>query len=402
MNLYLFNSILLRLRRIGIYFNLFCWLISLSATVQATVIAKFDFETSGLSGNVLDQGSQSEVDFTTSALTDNATGTGAMSQSNSHHYNRKRISSSSWVLGFSSNRENDAQTPVASGGNNESTWVSFTVTASNGKVFDFSNQSATVDTFVSSTITGTTSANWTLYYSLDGGNSYSSLETLAGASRSGSGSAGPKKLTWSLSPIGNGVERVDFILDPTTTGFLANGVFDQRGTSFDNLTVNANINDPVPPLDSFGNVLNLDGTDDYVSIGNISALNFSGTKSFTFEALIKPKAYGGVILSKFNHGIKGTFVFRLLDDGKVRLGRNVAAPSVVDSLTSIPIGQYTHVAATYDGSTSRIFVNGIKENQVGIGSVPNTSVPVIIGANYVNNALDSFFNGTIRLAATPI
>ncbi|MEK8022028.1 MAG: DM9 repeat-containing protein [Candidatus Parabeggiatoa sp.] len=234
MNLWLFNPTSMDWGKMRPLFLVF-WLITLSATAQATVIAKFDFEKSG--GAVLDQGSQSEVNFTTSALIDKATGTGAMNQSNTHTQNRKRTTfSSSWVLSFSSNREGDAQKPGGQSG--EHTWVSFDVIADKGKVFDFSNQTATVDTFVSSTLGGSTSANWTLYYSLDGGKSYSSLGTLAGASRSGKGSAGPINLTWDLSPIGNDIKSVDFILDPTSTG-ATNGVVNQRSTGFDNLTVNA-------------------------------------------------------------------------------------------------------------------------------------------------------------------
>ena len=103
-------------------------------------------------------------------------------------------------------------------------------------------QVATLDTYAFNVLAaGVSSADWTLYYSLDGGAAWTSLGTLAGASVSaGAGSVGPTALSWLLTPLGLRSAAVDFLLDPATTG-ATNGATTQRSVGFDNLVVNANV-----------------------------------------------------------------------------------------------------------------------------------------------------------------
>lgn len=76
----------------------------------------------------------------------------------------------------------------------------------------------------------------------------------------------------------------------------------------------------------------------------------------------------------------------------------------------IPVNRWTHLAATFDGDTKRLYVDGVQIAAVGgmwALVYPNQSVPVTIGADLTSGAPDGLFTGTIdevclyRRALTP-
>lgn len=218
--------------------------VSLQAFVEPTrasgvVVARFDFDGPQISGTTVDVDATLQALWTTSNLLDQATGTGALNASNQAGSNRVLASGPTGnYLQLSGNREGDAATPIAAGGNNESTWTLFTVSPqTGGGAVDYTGGSATVDTFANSSL-GLTTAEWTLYYSTDGGTSWTSLGSFAGAETT-TGLAGPVALTWDLTAIGSQSGPVTFAIDPVNSG-ANNGNSAQRGVGFDNLEVVAN------------------------------------------------------------------------------------------------------------------------------------------------------------------
>lgn len=206
-----------------------------------TIVARYDFDPSiHVSDNpVVDADASLMTNWSSSNLSDEATGTGALSGSNQGNNNRG-IASGLFgnYLGFSSARENDAQTPLAGGGDNETTWTTFSTTPdANGGAIDFTGGIAVVDTYAFTSLSSNTAADWTLYFSLDGGSSWTSLGTLTGAATSNA-TTQTVGLNWDLSPIGNQTGSVDFILDPVSTGDT-NGSDGQRRVGFDNLVITA-------------------------------------------------------------------------------------------------------------------------------------------------------------------
>jgi len=205
-----------------------------------TVVARFDFDPSSEVSNnpTIDVDGSSLTNWTTSDLTDLATGNGALSSSNQGNNNRGTSAGFYGnYLALSSAREGDAQTPLAGGGNNESTWTTFTITPDEGGgEIDFTGGTAVVDTYAATDQLTNTGADWTLYYSLDGGSSWTSLGTLTGATTTSTTEV--LGLKWDLSPIGNQTIPVDFIIDPVSTG-NTNGTANQRRVGFDNLIVTA-------------------------------------------------------------------------------------------------------------------------------------------------------------------
>jgi hypothetical protein len=218
-------------------------IVSLAAATgsQAAVVARFDTFTHVADNPTLASDVSAQAGWTTSDLTDLATGIGALSASNQGGANRKINSfGTTPTIQFSSNREGDGQTPLAAGGNNESTWITFTVSATGANTLDFTGQVATAETFAEGTgLGGSVSADWTLYFSLDGGSSWSALGTETGASIGGSGGeSSATAVGWALSGIGASQTTVDFILDATSTG-STNGNVSQRGVAVGNFEVNA-------------------------------------------------------------------------------------------------------------------------------------------------------------------
>jgi hypothetical protein len=220
--------------------------LALATSGHSAVIASYTFDPNTVADSVasVTADTSAQTDWSTTSLMDQATGIGALSASNQTGTNRTvTIGATASMLSLSSNREGDAQTPILVGGNNESTWLSFTITPGAGVTLNFSENSATVDTYANhgAGLGGTVSADWTLYFSTDGGSSWTSLGTNAGAATNGaSQNIGPVPLSWDLSPIGTQTSAVALIIDPVSTG-STNGNVAQRGVSFDNLVVNADV-----------------------------------------------------------------------------------------------------------------------------------------------------------------
>ena len=187
---------------------------------SATVTIQYPFTGSDLS--TLNP-TLSAASVTATALADQATGTGALGLANTHNQNRVYLANvAANVLWVSANRESDAQTPIAAGGNSETTWVAFSVCPATGWKLDFSTGTLSITTHALSTLGGTsvTSGDWAIYHAIGGSAPFFSTSgqtvrvgsTQAGASVTGSGQ-GTAQLQWSLSGVGEASACVDILLD---------------------------------------------------------------------------------------------------------------------------------------------------------------------------------------------
>lgn len=88
----------------------------------------------------------------------------------------------------------------------------------------------------------------------------------------------------------------------------------------------------------------------------------------------------GYYLMYQTQGSSNVFSFRFFD-------------GTISSTTSPSLGNWYHVAATYDGSNLRMYVNGVLENSQSFSpSITEVISPVFIGQRYTNN---NRFNGVI-------
>jgi uncharacterized protein (DUF2141 family) len=116
-------------------------------------------------------------------------------------------------------------------------------------------------------------------------------------------------------------------------------------------------------IDNFpGKILEFDGVDDYVEIADNN--NFDITSQITIEAWIKvvswkPNVWEGSIVCKEGSGSSG-YMLRCGDNGKVNfnIGTGSSNEITTDVQNSLTLENWYHIAATYNGNTQSIYING--------------------------------------------
>ncbi|MDO4551018.1 MAG: LamG-like jellyroll fold domain-containing protein [Planctomycetia bacterium] len=109
------------------------------------------------------------------------------------------------------------------------------------------------------------------------------------------------------------------------------------------------------------NVLTLDGSGDYVSLGNPDSLN--GLQSFTLSAWVKADASSG-FQNILAHGYTQTpkaEIFLRIANGYYEIGSwNGANHRARVAIPQTDIGQWVHLAGTFDGASWRLYRNGVE------------------------------------------
>jgi hypothetical protein len=105
-----------------------------------------------------------------------------------------------------------------------------------------------------------------------------------------------------------------------------------------------------------------DGAVDYVDMEDNLDLNPS---EFTISAWIKRDAADSgtkSILSKRNSTFTQGYDFRILNNNRIEIFWKNGSDQVLTSTTAIPDDEWHHVAVTYNGSTARLYIDGIEDN----------------------------------------
>lgn len=138
---------------------------------------------------------------------------------------------------------------------------------------------------------------------------------------------------------------------------------------------------------------NFNGTTSYVDIPDSPELN--PTNAITIEAWVNPKVNSGcncIVGKNWN----SSYWFGLnCGGGKLRFYPKGGANSRVDGIGVIPINKWTHVAATYDGTTTKLYINGQLDNSVNLASGPlvSNTDPLYIGCDRDATTKQYFWNG---------
>ncbi|MGH7026426.1 LamG-like jellyroll fold domain-containing protein [Brevundimonas sp.] len=158
----------------------------------------------------------------------------------------------------------------------------------------------------------------------------------------------------------------------------------------------------------FGRAVRFDGVDDALFIDNHP---LAGAEHFTFEALFRPD--GGAHEQRWFHlqetppatgaeqwpGTRFLFEIRVYDR-QWCLDAFTKGPGYNQVLIFPdklhPVGEWAHVAQTYDGATYRSFVNGVLQGEAPLAFRPQGAGATSVGCrfNRVNH-----FNGAVRAAA---
>ena len=131
----------------------------------------------------------------------------------------------------------------------------------------------------------------------------------------------------------------------------------------------------------FGRGLAFDGSTSVVTVSDSSSLDL--TSGMTLEAWVYPSSF-----SIWNDMIyKGGDAYYLEAASSLTAGASVGTgtktlSSLLSSPKPLPLGAWTHVAATYDGATLRIFTNGVlAASRPQTGSLSVSALPLSIGGD---------------------
>jgi hypothetical protein len=144
----------------------------------------------------------------------------------------------------------------------------------------------------------------------------------------------------------------------------------------------------------YGKALSFDGVDNYIAVSQSSSLDIANSASIT--AWIYPIASSptGVIFSRWYDGtepdrgivlqlLPDAYFFAVIDDNN-----HLNVPFTFES------NKWYYLAATWDGSFSRVYVNGMEVgNKTTSGSFTNQNMGLGIGSDI--NPFQWYFNGTI-------
>ena len=124
---------------------------------------------------------------------------------------------------------------------------------------------------------------------------------------------------------------------------------------------------------------------------NLWANNYYGNNQLTVEAWINRSATGSFYTIVSNYEGSYPFLLRIQSDKLVLL---MNSSGIVTSTSTIPLGVWTHVAATYDGVNANIYINGALEGSVPYSSnYINTTTQMKIGGGLANGT--EYFTGDI-------
>jgi outer membrane protein assembly factor BamB len=148
-----------------------------------------------------------------------------------------------------------------------------------------------------------------------------------------------------------------------------------------------------------GQALSFDGVDDYVNISNSATLMI--TDSITIEAWVNPRELGVwdrvVFKCASDDLLTCAYVFGLSSHGGVYFGMfNGHSQTYIDGSKQIPTDEWTHMTGTWDGTTMRIYINGVEQAETlpFVGPINSANSQLKLGLGFYSG--DSYaFNGTI-------
>jgi len=104
--------------------------------------------------------------------------------------------------------------------------------------------------------------------------------------------------------------------------------------------------------------------EDHIEIGDVAALNITGNRvTLSVWAKLATNAMEHKILAKWSDSpAKFSYLLSINSSNKPLFAINTGSTTLVAGTTSIILGTWFHISGTYDGTTMRIYVDGVEEN----------------------------------------
>ncbi len=140
-----------------------------------------------------------------------------------------------------------------------------------------------------------------------------------------------------------------------------------------------------------------DGVDNYIKIGNTNNL----TTPYTIMVWVRN---GGVnstntdrtVFSKTTGPDGYRLMVRHADNRLQYIVRTAGVSQVITSNSSLPVGEWHHVTITHDGYNTRLYVDGVNDNNNSLVQTVSNSGIFSIGAMYINKTtITNYFRGDI-------
>ena len=141
-----------------------------------------------------------------------------------------------------------------------------------------------------------------------------------------------------------------------------------------------------------GSSIYFDGAGGYLT--SPSSMAYALGTVWTIETWLYPIGYGGILLDVRNSNTSGYVYLDGSGHITVPLGPYSPPSSTLVSSSTIPLNTWTHVAICADGNGTRIFLNGVLDNQQTNPSYASnwatTAQVLFIGCTF---SVDTFYNG---------
>lgn len=146
------------------------------------------------------------------------------------------------------------------------------------------------------------------------------------------------------------------------------------------------------PEKTFERCIKFDGINDYLDSGNVLDLN----SSFTVSAWVNCTEANKTILSKRNSAFTQGYDLSINSAGKAEMSWFVSGvKKTITSSAVIPLGIWHHIGVTFDGTTAKIYIDGINKISSPLAGIPTATTNSFLIAAADGLPPAAFFKGSI-------